>query len=199
MSVQCVHGTQRKPGNEAMSTIYLQFWSLFMSMYIFHKCDELVEMIRMFILLSFKLGTQSWNVQCTFSYWPLKLLTWFYFTIMIRYILNPHIKQKYHCTSPLAYRHCKLKWEKSVSTRLLNTSPTHFQCSGYLHIQMWIQTPLSDSPHNRFQYLYYTAADIQPNTLGLVFPCFQGSTLPSTCILYYTMTGIPSEHLSSYC
>ena len=113
-----------------------------------------------------------------------------------------HIKQKYHCTSPLAYTHCKLKWEKIVNTntsthfqweksvnRLLNTSLTLFQCTGYLHIQMLIQTPLSDSPHNRFRSLYYT--NIQPNALGLVLPCFQGSTLRTTRILYWYSFSAP--------
>ena len=48
---------------------------------------------------------------------------------MICYILNPHIKQKYHCTSPLAYKHCK----KNMNTQQLNTSPTHFTaCKNHL-------------------------------------------------------------------
>ena len=58
-----------------------------------------------------------------------------------------HFQSTYHCTIAHlhAYTHCKLKWEKSICTRLLNTSPTHFQCTSYLHIQMLIQTPFSDS------------------------------------------------------
>ena len=35
-----------------------------------------------------------------------------------------------------------------------NTSPTHFQCTGYLHIQMLIQTSASDSPIIIFNILY---------------------------------------------
>ena len=150
MSVQYVHGTQGKPGNEAMSTAYLHFWRLFMSMFIIRICDKLAEMIKMFILLSFKLDTQSWNVHnvpSPLTYWPLKLLTWFYFTIMICYILSPHIKQKYHCTSPLAYIHTlQGQVGDKHKYKAINTSPTHFHCMGYLHMHMLVQTPLSDSP-----------------------------------------------------
>ena len=89
-------------------------------------------MIRLFIFLSFKLDTQSWNVPSPLTYWPLKLLTWFYnFTIYATFTIHTSNKS----TSQLAYTHCKLKWEKRVNTRLLNPSPTHFQCTGYLHIQ----------------------------------------------------------------
>ena len=93
MSVQCVHRIEGKSGNESMSMTYLHFWRLFMSMYIIRKCDKLAEM---FIILSFKLDTQSWNVHnvpSPWTYWPLKQLTWFYFTIMICYILN-HVPNK---------------------------------------------------------------------------------------------------------
>ena len=60
MSVQCVHGTQGEPGNEAMSMAYLHFWCLFMSMYYswmwqMSRNDKNVYPY----LLSFKLGTQT--------------------------------------------------------------------------------------------------------------------------------------------
>ena len=62
------------------------------------------------------------------------------------FLTHIYIKQTYHCTTPLAYTYRKLKWEKSIDTRLLNTCPTHFQCTGYMCVQIMIQRPLSDSP-----------------------------------------------------
>ena len=108
-----------------------------------HECDKWAEMIRMFILTSeLQVGHShySWNVLSSpVTHWPLKLLTWFYFTIYSQSTFKTKVSLY---TSPLSYKHCKLKWE----IQGLNTSPTHFQCTGYLHIQMLIQTPLSDGP-----------------------------------------------------
>ena len=144
-SVQCVRGKQGEPGNEAMFMAYHHF-RLLVYVYIgtSRECDKWAEYLSLASELQVGHTNYSWNV--FIGIWPLiKLLTSFYFTIYnIHYILKLHIK--HHCTSPLAYTHCKLKCEKSVNTRLLNTFPTHFQCTGYLHIQMLIQTPHSDSP-----------------------------------------------------
>ena len=116
------------------------------------ECDKWAEMIRMFIL---SFWASSWTLKLFLKYivFSIDILTTYtaYLVLFhhIHYILNTHIKQKYHCTSPLAYKHCKLKWEKIVNT---NTSPTHFQCTGYLYIQMLIQIPASDSPIIVFNY-----------------------------------------------
>ena len=75
----------------------------------YYECDK---QIRMCILQSFKLGTQSIiEIHLLHDlYWPFKLLTWFYFTI---YAISN-------------YTYCNLKWEKRVDTRLLNTFPNPF-------------------------------------------------------------------------
>ena len=93
-------------------------------------------------LLSFKLGTQT-ILETYLLHWHTD-----YLNFLLRSI-SPYTlcfqstdQQKYHCTSPLAYKHCKIKWEKSINTRPLNTSSV---ATGYLHIQMLIQMPLSDS------------------------------------------------------
>ena len=58
MSVQCVHGIQGKSGNEPMSMQDLSSFltSVYVYVYIIRKCDKLAEI---FIILSFKLDTQS--------------------------------------------------------------------------------------------------------------------------------------------
>ena len=40
MSVQCVHGTQGEPGNEAMSTAYLLFFDVSLCLCTLHECDK---------------------------------------------------------------------------------------------------------------------------------------------------------------
>ena len=144
MSVQCACGKQGEPGNEA---IYVHGLSLFstscLCLYTICECDKWAEYLSLASELQVGHTNYSWNVFIGIltTYWTA------YFVLFhhIHYILKLHIKQKYYCASPLAYTHCKLKCEKSVNTRLLNTSPTLF-CTGYLHIQMLIQTPHSDSP-----------------------------------------------------
>ena len=126
----------RKPGNEAMSMAYLHFWRLFISMYSswmwqMSRNDKNVYPY----LLCFKLGTQTILEMYYLLQWHTDHLNLVLFH-HVHYILNPHITSLY--TSPLS---CKLKWEKTINTKRLNTFPTHFQCTGYLHIQMLIQMP----------------------------------------------------------
>ena len=150
MHVLCVslfsvfmHVTHGEPGNEAMSTaIFICDVSLCFCTIC--ECDKWAEMIRMFIL-SFWAST-----------WALKLfLKCIYLSIdhlnCLLGSFSPHslhfqptYQTKYHCTSPLAYKHCKLKWEKIVNT---NTSPTHFQCTGYTcTYKCWYRPPPQKVP-----------------------------------------------------
>ena len=121
MSVQCVHGTQGEPWNEAMYVHGLP-WCLFTCMY----SSWMWQRAEMFIL-TFELQVghshYSWTVLSSpVTHWLLKLLTnWFYFTIHTTSQSTLKTKVLLY-TSPLSYKHCKLKWEKSVNTRIKHFS-----------------------------------------------------------------------------
>ena len=140
MSVQCVHWTQGELGNEATSTAYLHFWRLFMSMYSLWMWRMSRKVYP--YLLSFKLGTHTILEMYYLLQWHTDHLNCLLGSI------SPYTQStcKTKVSLSTRYKHCKLKWEKSMNKNRLNTSPTHFQCTGYLHIQTLIQTPLSDSP-----------------------------------------------------
>ena len=149
MSVQCVCGKQGEPGNEAMFMAYHHFWLLnCLCLYTICECDKWAEYLSLASELQVEHANYSWNVYLL--HWHTDHLLNCLLRSILHYILKLHIK--HHCTSPLAYTHCKLKCEKSVNARLLNTSPTCFQCTGYLHIQMLIQMPRLRYSHDCFQY-----------------------------------------------
>ena len=126
-----------------MFMAYHHFWLLnCLCLYTICECDKWAEYLSLASELQVEHANYSWNVYLL--HWHTDHLLNCLLRSILHYILKLHIK--HHCTSPLAYTHCKLKWEKSVNARLLNTSPTLFQFTGYLYIQTLIQTPLSDSP-----------------------------------------------------
>ena len=83
-TLDCVHGTQEEPGNETMSTAYLHLWCLFMSMY-YSWMWQLSRNDKNVYPSELQVGHSNYSYM---TYWPLKLLTWFYFTIYVR-ISNP--------------------------------------------------------------------------------------------------------------
>jgi len=132
MSVHCVHGTQGSLG------MRLCPWPIFifdvsLCLCTLCECDNEQKSWSLPSELQVGHSNYSWNVLSSpVTHWHLNLVLFHH----VHYILNPHITSLY--TSPLS---CKLKWEKTINTKRLNTFPTHFQCTGYLHIQMLIQMP----------------------------------------------------------
>ena len=105
----------------------------------FRECDKGAQMIRMFILT---FCASSWALKLF-----LKCIIFSNDTLTTNCLLGSISPYTLHSqstkvslyTSPLSYKH-------SNGRKVLITSPTHFQCTGYLHIQMLIQTPLSNTP-----------------------------------------------------
>ena len=142
----------------------------------------------MFIILSFKLDTQSWNVHnvpSPWTYWPLKPLTWFYFTIMICYILN-HVPNK----SIIVLAHLHTHTARNSSS-LLYWPPHCFSyffsfiltCCLYIYIQFFsistLPSPIFSTRNSDFRYLVFwgMCTYVQCSVLSLIDPL--------TLVLYF--------------
>ena len=114
-----------------------------------HECEKWTEMIRMFIL-------SFWDSSLTLKLFLMyHLLQWHTehlngllgsISPLCIYILNPHLKQSIIVYYPHFHTNTASSNRRRALIQGLITSPTHFQCTGYLHIQMLIQMSLSGSP-----------------------------------------------------
>ena len=144
ISIQCVHVTQGEPEMRLCpQPIFICDVCLCQST--IHECDKWAEMV-MFIL---SFWASSWALKLflkciIFSidiYWPLKLLTWVYFTIYICYIFNPHIKQSIIVLASPLTRIQTLQAQVGEDRKYKHFSNSFPVYRLYQHIQMFIQRP----------------------------------------------------------
>ena len=142
-------------------------------------------------LLSFKLGIQAILETYYLLHWHTDYLN-FLLRSISPYTLcfqSTH-QQKYHCASPLAY---KLTLQDQVGEKHKYKAIKYFQCTGYLHIQMLIQMPLSDSPIIIFNtFLPCIRLIFNPMPLAYYFQVFWNQRLPWACNtwLYHTISAL---------